>query len=123
MQIILQDLMEYSSVMGAISPALRQQWEHELVRFAPAIIALGGGLIAAGLAAMAHWGVAAVLPAFLLGLIPFMYVQSRNDEPSRVKIKFMGLKASLQGNIALACLVGGILLLALLGAAGYLLKA
>jgi hypothetical protein len=105
MQIIFQDLMEYSSVMGAISPALRQQWEHELARFAAAIIALAGGLIAAGLVAMAHWGAAAVLPAFLLGLIPFMYVQSRNDEPSRVRIKFMGLKASLQGNIALACLL------------------
>jgi len=114
--------MEYSSVMGALSPALRQQWAHEFVRFAPAIAAFAGGLITAGLVAIAHLGPAAVLPAFLLGLIPFMYVQSRNDAPSRVRISFKGLKASWQGNIAFACLVGGILLLALLGAAGYLLK-
>src|SRR5258708_6362668 len=112
MHILLQDITEYSPIMGALSPALRQQWEHELVRLAPAIFAFAGGLIAAGLVAIAHLGAAAVLPAFLLGLIPFLYLESRNDKPGSAKIKFRGLKASWRGNIALACLVCGVLLLA-----------
>jgi hypothetical protein len=108
MPIILQLILEYWPVIAALAPALRHVLQHDVIRLAPVILAVGTTSVAAAVVVAEKVRAVIFFPVLLFALLPFLLrLESGNWDPHSAELQYGDIYATWKGSLAWGCLMAG----------------